>query len=68
MKKLVFTSCLILTQIRTPGVNIESDRVGINLETLSQQFEILGLDNTLDHVIYYRTNWPMWTQLHDCLS
>lgn len=60
MKKSLITSCLILIQIlcycQTPGVNVKSDRVGINIDNPSRQFEILGLNNTLDHVLYCRTN------------
>ncbi|MFT4535028.1 MAG: hypothetical protein ACJA1A_001386 [Saprospiraceae bacterium] len=61
MKKLILITGLILSQLicfcQTPGVNLLSDRVGINIANPNRQFEILGLDNTLDHVFYSRTNF-----------
>ncbi len=61
MKKLILITSLILSQLlcfsQTPGVNVQSDRVGINLTNPSRQFEILGLDNTTDNVFYSRTNY-----------
>lgn len=60
MRKSLLITSLVLSQLicfaQTPGVNVKSDRVGINLDNPSRQFEILGLDNTLDHVLYCRTN------------
>ncbi|MGK0316911.1 MAG: hypothetical protein ACI86M_003149 [Saprospiraceae bacterium] len=52
MRKLIIITSLILSQLicfcQTPGVNLLSDRVGINIANPNRQFEILGLDNTLD--------------------
>ncbi|MFT6338102.1 MAG: hypothetical protein ACJATI_004873 [Halioglobus sp.] len=61
MRKLILITGLILSQLicfcQTPGVNLLSDRVGINIANPNRQFEILGLDNTLDHVFYSSTNF-----------
>ena len=60
MRKLILVTSLILSQLicycQTPGVNVLTDRVGINIANPSRQFEIVGLNNTLDHVLYCRTN------------
>ena len=61
MRKLILITSLILSQLicfgQIPGVNVQSDRVGINHTNPSRQFEILGLDSTDDHVFYSRTNY-----------
>lgn len=61
MKKLLLIACLILFQLisfcQTPGVNVKSEKVGINITNPSRQFEIQGLDNTVDNVFYSRTNY-----------